>query len=169
LLRNQPVVVAGGGDSALQEALTLAPHAAKVTILHRGTALRGQAAYQEKVRAQSNVEVRFNAVMEEVLGDAAVTGVRARDTASGATAEVEAAGVFVYIGLAPNTAFLDGRLALDGSGRIATDDAMRTTLAGVCAAGTVRAGSAGRAAASAGDGIAAAVALDRWLADGTWR
>ncbi|MGE3934699.1 MAG: NAD(P)/FAD-dependent oxidoreductase [Rhodospirillaceae bacterium] len=169
LLRGKPVVVVGGGDSAAQEALTLAPHASSITIVHRGAALSAQAAYRDRLSAQANVIVRFGAVVEEVLGADGVTGVRVRDTASGAAAEVAAAGVFVFVGLAPNTAFLDGRLALDAAGRIVTDAALRTGLPGISAAGTVRAGAAGRAAASAGDGVAAAVALDRFLGGGAWR
>lgn len=169
LMRGKPVVVVGGGDSAAQEALTLAPHTASVTIVHRGAALSAQASYRDRLSAQSNVTVRFGAVVEEVLGADGVTGVRLRDTAAGAAAEVAAAGVFVFVGLAPNTAFLGGRLALDAAGRIVTDAALRTASPGICAAGTVRAGAAGRAAAAAGDGSAAAVALDRFLASRDWR
>ena len=76
--------------------------------------------------------------------------------------------MFVYIGLAPNTAVLDGMLTLDAGGRILVDSSMRTALRGVFAAGTVRAGSPGRAVSSAGDGTEAAIAADRYLADGTW-
>ena len=102
-------------------------------------------------------------MVEEVLGEARVAGVRT----SGGT--VDLAGLFIYIGMEPNTGFLGGSVALDRTGRIETDGAMRTSLAGVCAAGAVRSGWLGRAAISAGDGAAAAMALDRYLADGRWR
>lgn len=161
LLRGSVVVVVGGGDSAMQEALTLAGHASRVIILHRGDALSGQASYRDRVLAQSNIEVRYNAEVEEILGEDAVSGVRLR----GAQEVVEASGVFMYIGLAPNSAFLGGRLRLDGSGRILTDSTMATEQAGFFAAGSVRSGWPGRASASAGEGTAAAVAAHTYLAE----
>jgi thioredoxin reductase (NADPH) len=169
LLRGKQVVVIGGGDSACQEALTLAEAAAKVTILHRGAALSAQAAYRDAVTQQANIELRFHHVAEEILGDTGLTGVRARDTASNQAGEIEAAGVFVYIGLAPATAFLGGAVTLAPDGRIPTDTALRTALTGVAAAGAVRAGWAGRAAASAGDGAAAAIAIANYLRHDRWR
>jgi thioredoxin reductase (NADPH) len=158
MLREQTVAVVGGGDSAMQEALTLSQHVAKVIMLHRGKALSGQASFRERVQANPKIEVRHGSVVEEILGQDVVTGVR---LSGGAT--VEAAAVFVYIGLAPNTAFLGERLRLDPTGRIPIDAMMATQLAGVFAAGSVRSGSPGRAAASAGEGAAAALAAHRFL------
>jgi thioredoxin reductase (NADPH) len=158
LLRNKIVAVVGGGDSAMQEALTLAAAASKVIILHRGTQLSGQATYRHRVSQQSNIEIRFTTIIEEILGADGVTGVRLEGGA-----EIEAAGVFVYVGLAPNTAPLNGLLKLDSSGRILTDSEMRTGLPGLYAAGTVRAGAFGRAVAAAGEGTVAALAADRDL------
>jgi len=169
LLRGRTAVVVGGGDSAAQEALTLAESVARVILVHRGPALSAQAAYREAALAQPRIELRANSVVEEILGDAKVEGLRIRDRAAGAGADLEAAGVFIYIGLEPNAAVLQGRAALDPAGRIATDPALRTSLPGVCAAGAVRSGWPGRAAASAGDGAAAAVAVDRYLRDRTWQ
>lgn len=167
LVRNRTVAVVGGGDSALQEALTLAEFAARAVIFHRGAALSAQATYRSRAGAHPKIEVRCGTVVEEVLGDDKVSGVRTRD-ASGAVADLEVAALFVYIGLQPSTAFLQGQMQLDSSGRIPVDSRMRTELAGVFAAGVVRSGSAGRAVASAGDGATAAVAADRYLADGVW-
>jgi thioredoxin reductase (NADPH) len=169
LLRGKQVVVIGGGDSACQEALTLAEAAAKVTIVHRGEELSAQAAYRDGVMQQPNIAIRFRHVAEEVLGDSGLTGLRVRDTASGQTGEIEAAGLFVYIGLAPGTAYLNGAVTLAADGRIPTDPAMRTALTGVTAAGAVRAGWAGRASASAGDGAAAAIAIADYLRHDRWR
>jgi thioredoxin reductase (NADPH) len=168
LLRTKTVGVVGGGDSALQEALTLAQFAARVIVLHRGTTLSAQGAYRDRVRDHERIEVRTSTVVEEVLGDVGLTGVRTRTTTDGALADVELAGLFVYVGLTPDTAWLNGLLELDPSGHIPTDQAMRSDLPGVFAAGTVRSGSAGRAAASAGDGATAAIAVDRYLSDGAW-
>ena len=159
LLRDRVVAVVGGGDSAMQEALTLAGHASRVIVLQRGEALSGQASYRDRVLAHPNIEVRYNTVVEEIMGDDAVSGVRLRGTDE----VVEAAGVFVYIGLAPNSAFLGGRLRLDRSGRIPTDATMATEQAGLFAAGSVRSGWPGRASASAGEGTAAAVAAHNYL------
>jgi thioredoxin reductase (NADPH) len=92
-----------------------------------------------------------------------------RDMTGGTVSDLEAAGVFVYIGLTPNTALVQGRTRFDACGAVLTDAALRTGSAGVFAAGTVRSGSPGRAASCAGDGAAAAIAADRYLADGRWR
>jgi thioredoxin reductase (NADPH) len=169
LLRGKPVVVIGGGDSACQEALTLAEAASKVTMLHRGAELSAQRAYRDAVMELPNVEIRFNHVAEEILGERGVTAVRARDQAGNASTEIEAAGAFIFIGLAPMTAYLNGAVNLAPDGRIPTDAAMRTALTGVGAAGAVRHGWAGRAAASAGDGAAAAIAIADFLRHDRWR
>ena len=163
LLKNKIAAVIGGGDSALQEALTLSNFVARTIIINSAAELTGQAAYKQLLEEKSNIEVRNGASVQEILGGDAVTGLRISD---GST--VETNGVFVYIGLAPEAKFLDGHLKLDAGGAVPTDAAMRTRLKGICAAGTVRAGAAGRAAASAGDGTVAAVTIDRYLADGSW-
>jgi thioredoxin reductase (NADPH) len=168
LFRDRIVAVVGGGDSAMQEALTLAAFAAKVIVLHRGDALIGQASYRDRVTAHQKIEIRFNTVVTEILGEAKVTGLRTRQSRDGAVADLEVAAIFAYIGLQPNTAVLQDRLSLDRAGRIPTDGWMRSELAGVCAAGTVRSRSPCRAVSAAGDGASAAVTIDRYLADGSW-
>jgi thioredoxin reductase (NADPH) len=169
LLRQKVAAVVGGGDSAMQEALTLAQHVAQVVMLTRGAALAGQASYRERIAQNPKITVRPQIEVEEILGDAKVTGLRMHDMSGGAVSELPADAVFVYIGLQPNTAFLDGRIKLGAGDGILTDGWMRTTQAGICAAGTVRSGSPCRAASSAGDGAAAAIAVDRYLTDGVWR
>jgi thioredoxin reductase (NADPH) len=169
LMRNKVAAVAGGGDSGLQEALTLAQFVSRVIVIERGPALTGQKAYQERIAAEPKIEVRANSTIEEVLGDAAVTGLRIKDMSGGAASNLEVNGLFVYIGLVPGGAVLDGRIKLDPAGAVPTDGLMRTELKGVCAAGTVRSGAVGRAASSAGDGAVAAATLSRYLDDGKWR
>ena len=166
LLRGRVVGVVGGGDSALQEALTLAQHAARVIILHRGTAFSAQPAYVQLVQSNPKIEVRFGTIVEEAVGNGGLKSVRTRTVADGHTGDLELAGLFVYVGLAPATTLLDGVLALDASGRIPVDGEMRSSLSGLFAAGTVRSGSAGRAASAAGDGATAALSADRYLRDG---
>jgi thioredoxin reductase (NADPH) len=167
LLRNRTVGVVGGGDSALQEALTLAQHAARVVILHRGTAFSAQAAYVQQVNNHPKIETRFRTVVEEALGDGGLKSVRTRSVSDGKTDELELAGLFVYVGLAPVTSWLGDVVALDASGRVAVDGEMRSSVPGLFAAGTVRAGSAGRAASAAGDGALAALSADRYVREGS--
>jgi thioredoxin reductase (NADPH) len=169
LFRDRIVAAVGGGDSAMQEALTLAAFASKVIILHRGDALTGQACYRDRVTAHQKIDIRFNTSVTEILGEAKVTGLRTRQSREGAIADLEVAAVFAYVGLQPNTAVLRDRLSLDQAGRISTDGWMRSELTGVCAAGTVRCQSPYRAVSAAGDGASAAVTVDRYLTDGSWR
>ena len=168
LLRGRIVGVVGGGDSALQEALTLAQHAARVIVFHRGTAFSAQAAYVQRVLENAKIEVRFGTIVEEAVGNGGLTGVRTRHVSDGKIDDVELAGLFVYVGLAPATGWLGDVLALDASGHIPVDGEMRCSRRGLVAAGTVRSGSAGRAASAAGDGATAALSADRYLKDGTW-
>jgi thioredoxin reductase (NADPH) len=169
LLRGRIVAVVGGGDSAMQEALTLAAFAAKVIILHCGDVLSGQASYRDRVTAHRKIDIRFDSVVTEILGEAKVTGLRTRQSRNGAVADLEVAAIFAYIGLQPNTAVLQDRLSLDLAGKIPTDGWMRSELIGVCAAGNVRSQSPCRAVGAAGDGASAAVTVDRYLTDGSWR
>jgi thioredoxin reductase (NADPH) len=168
LLRGRTAVVAGGGDSAMQEALTLAAYLQQVVMLERGPGLTGQQSYRDEVTANPRIDIRFGQEIAEILGEDGVAGVRIRDAASGAESELETAAVFAFVGLVPNTALVDAIAPLDGSGRIRVDAAMRTPVKGLAAAGNVRQGSPHRAAAAMGDGAAAAVALDRYLASGAW-
>jgi thioredoxin reductase (NADPH) len=168
LLRGRPAGVVGGGDSALQEALTLAEHAASVVVVHRGPAFSAQQTLQRRAAEHPAIGVRFNAVVEEVLGEDALAGVLVRDTVTGAAERLELAGLFVYIGLEPNTALLANLTSLDEAGRVPTDGWMRTALPGLFAAGDIRRDSAAQAITCAGDGATAAVAAHRYLADRTW-
>jgi len=161
--KGQEVGVIGGGDAALDEALVLAAHASQVTIFHRGSRLRAQQALVDRVEGHDRIAVALNAVVEEIVGDDAVAGVRLRDAASGARWDTPLQGVFIYVGLEPNTAFLRGILALDPAGHIETDIQMRSSVAGIFAAGDIRKGSVAQLAAVAGDGATAAIAACRYL------
>jgi thioredoxin reductase (NADPH) len=163
LVGGQTVAVVGGGDSALQEALTLAEHAGRVVVLHRGDELDGQASYRDQVAAHPSIDVRFGVEVKEILGDDRVKAVRLRGRAGGVE-ELEVAAVFPYVGLQPCSERAAGAVALDADGRIVTDEELRTGAPGVFAAGLVRSGAAGRAVATAGEGAAAAVAADAYLA-----
>jgi thioredoxin reductase (NADPH) len=160
----QEVAVIGGGDSALDEALVLATHAARVTVAHRGATLRAQHALVQKVAAEPKIAIVPETLVEEILGDQAVTGLRLRHVKSGATSVRGVKGVFVYVGLEPGTAFLRGVVALDAAGHVEVDAAMASSRAGIFAAGDIRKGSVALLAAVAGDGATAAVAAFRYLA-----
>ena len=163
LFAGQEVCVIGGGDSAIDEALVLADHAARVTVLHRGASLRAQQALLDQAAATRQVEIVVETIVEEVMGEAAVSAVRLRELKTETTRIQKVNGVFVSIGLEPNTAFLRNLLALDPAGRIETDIMMRTSLAGVFAAGDIRSNSVAQLAAAAGDGATAAISAFRYL------
>lgn len=159
----QDVCVIGGGDSALDEALVLTEHAARVAIIHRGTVFDAQRVLIDRATANGKIEIVHSCTVEEIIGSDSVTGLRLRDLAAGTTHERAVKGVFVYVGLEPNTAFLRGVLALDPAGHIETDIMMRTSAPGIFAAGDIRAHSAAQLAAVAGDGATAATAAWRYL------
>jgi thioredoxin reductase (NADPH) len=164
LFRGQAVAMVGGGDSALLETLELGGHDVQVVLVQDGEALTGQETYARRVAESAHVEVRTGSVVEEILGDGSVAGIRIRDLASGETSDVEVAAVFVHAGRVPNTALLQGVVVLDAEGRVPTDAWMRTELPGLFAAGDLRSDSSGQAVSAAGDGATAAVAAHRYLA-----
>jgi thioredoxin reductase (NADPH) len=161
--KGQEVGVVGGGDAALDEALVLAEHASQVALFHRGPALRAQQALVERAKANPKIAIALSTVVEEIVGEDSVSAVRLHDLASGAWRNHELKAVFVYVGLDPNTAFLQGVLALDPAGHIETDILMRSSVAGVFAAGDIRAASVRQLAAVAGDGATAAIAAGRYV------
>jgi thioredoxin reductase (NADPH) len=165
LFRGKPVCVIGGGDSAVDEALTLAPHAAQVTIVHRGEALSAKQALLARLAGEKNIEILLNTTAEEIEGESAVTGVRLKDRA-GQSRSLETRGVFVFVGLEPNTAFLGGVVKLDAAGHIETDMLMRTSVEGIFAAGDIRKHSVAQLASVAGDGATAAVSAFRYVKSG---
>ena len=165
LYRGKAVAMVGGGDSALLEALELTHHDVQVMLIDADETFSGQETYGRRVRESAQVEIRHHTVVEEILGDGRVDGVRLRNLATGESSTVLAAGVFVHVGRLPNTACLEGLVALDESGRVPTDIWMRTQLPGLFAAGDVRVGAAGQAISAAGDGATAAVSAHRYLAE----
>jgi thioredoxin reductase (NADPH) len=162
---SQVVAVVGGGDSALQEALTLASYAERVIVIERGSRLSAQHAFQQKAFTHARIEVRCHTVVEEILGDDALAGIRIRDLSTGDLSQINLSGLFIYIGLQPNTAFLKNVMRLTETGHIPTDAWMKTELPGVYAVGDIRQDSAAQAITSAGDGAVAAIAAYRYVAE----
>jgi len=164
LFRGLRACVVGGGDSALDEAMALAAHASQVTLIHRGTRLCAQRSLVAQANATPNIEILLGTVVDEIVGEQVVSALWLRQLDTGERWSHATDGVFVYVGLAPNTGFLNGLLALDADGRIQTDPLLQSSVPGIYAAGDIRSGSVALLAASAGDGATAAVAAQRYLA-----
>lgn len=164
LFRGRAAGVVGAGDSGLFEALELVNHVASVVVFEREESSTAQETYRQRVEESDLAEVHYQTVVEELLGDSALTGVRTRNVVTGDVSEVPLDSLFVYIGREPNTEFLDGLLALDPERRIPVDVSMQTEVPGLFAAGDVCVGGAAQAVAAAGSGATAALAAHRWLA-----
>jgi thioredoxin reductase (NADPH) len=157
------IAVIGGGNSALEESLFLATLTDHVTILTRGE-LRASELVRDKVRNHPRITVRTGVAVDELEPrDGRLGAILARDRATGEAFRLEVAAAFVFVGLDPNTAFLRGSVDLDERGFIRADDRYRTSLDGLFAAGDVRAGSTKQVGSAAGEGIAALLAVRRWL------
>lgn len=159
---DREVMVIGGGDSAVQEALHLAKYASRVTIATRGETLKARRSLVDRAAENDRISFRWETQILEVLGDDRVEGVRLRDRATGAVEEEAVSGVFVYIGLEPNVAWLGDRVALDAGGHVVTDPQSATSAPGIFAAGAVRSGYQGRLTHAVGEATAAAIAAARF-------
>ena len=161
--RGRDIVVVGGGDSAIEEAIFLTKFGDSVTVVHRRKELRASKIMQD--RAFSNPKVRFvwNSVVTDILGETKVEGVGLRDTVSGETSTLPAAAVFVAIGHAPTTELFAGQLELDANGYIVTGEGTATNVPGVFACGDVVDHVYRQAITAAGMGCMAAIDVERWL------
>jgi len=166
--RNKPLVVVGGGDSAVEEATFLTKYASKVHMVHRRDKLRASMIMQERALGNPKIQMEWNQSLEEVLGEdkAGVTGVRLGSTIGEKPKQIEAAGVFLAIGHTPNTTFLNGQLVLNEKSYIKWSQPFRTatSVEGVFAAGDVADDYYKQAITSAGTGCMAALDAERWLA-----
>jgi thioredoxin reductase (NADPH) len=163
--RNQPLVVVGGGDSAMEEGLFLTKYASRVYIVHRRDALRASRIMQERVMSNDKIELLWSHEVRRALGTEALTGVVVENLKLGTVRTIEAAGLFFAIGHTPNTAFLDGQLALDEAGYIVTTPgSTATSVPGVFAAGDVQDPRWRQAITAAGTGCMAALEVEHFLA-----
>ncbi len=166
--RDKEVLVIGGGNTAVEEALFLTKFASLVTLVHRRDELRAEKILQQRLFANDKIEVRWNSVLEEVLGTRdpkSVTGARLKNVATGKTEDVAAHGVFIAIGHAPATELFAGKLDMNEGGYIVTrPDSTRTSLPGVFAAGDVTDETFRQAVTAAGLGCMAALEAEKYLA-----
>ena len=163
--RGKDVVVVGGGDSALQEALFLTKFASRVRIIHRRASLRAGATLQNRARENPKIEFIWNSVVTGVNGGAKVESITVQDVKTGASRDLPTDGVFVYIGHLPNNQLFLDKLAMDGEGYLVTDKLMRTSVPGIFAAGEIQDHRFKQAATSAGQGVAAAMECEKYLAE----
>jgi thioredoxin reductase (NADPH) len=161
--REKDVVVVGGGDSAMEEATFLTKFADKVTVVHRREDFRASPIMLDRARANDKIDWITNAVVDEVLGDVGVTGVRVRDVNTDELSELTADGLFVAIGHDPNTQLFAGQLDMDEQGYLLTHDGTATNVEGVFAAGDVVDHIYRQAITAAGMGSMAALDAERWL------
>lgn len=166
--RNKDVAVVGGGNSALEEALYLAGIAKSVTMIHRRDSFRGEKILHDRVAANPKIKVIWNSAVEEIIGagePAAVTGVKLKNTVTGASSEIAIDGIFVAIGHDPATKLFKGQVEIDDGGYIITaPDSTATNIPGVFAAGDVKDKVFRQAVTAAGMGCMAALEAERWLA-----
>jgi thioredoxin reductase (NADPH) len=160
---DKELVVVGGGDSAMEEALFLTRFAKSVTIVHRRGEVRASKIMQERALNHPKIRVVWDTVLEEVLGDPKVTGVRLRNLKTGQTRELRVDGVFVAIGHAPNTQIFKGQLEMDPKGYLVLREHSLTSVEGVFAAGDVHDARYRQAITAAGAGCRAAIDAERWL------
>jgi thioredoxin reductase (NADPH) len=164
--RDQELIVVGGGDTAMEEALFLTKFASKITIVHRRDEFRASKIMADRALANPKIDVRWNSVVTEILGDGTVSGAILEDTVTGETEEVKIDGVFMAIGHEPNTEIFAGSLSLDENGYVIVEPGTtRTSVEGVFAAGDVADHVYRQAITAAGTGCMAAIDAERWLAE----
>ena len=163
LFRDLDVAVVGGGDTAITDALELNEHASKVYIIHRRDELRAGQVLQQHAFAQPKMKFIWDTVVEEVIGDSKVSGLRLRNVKTGEISDLQVAGVFVAIGLDPNSQCFANIIELDETGYIKTNELMATSAPGIFAIGDIRKNSARQVAGAVGDGATAAISAFKYL------
>ena len=168
MFMGQVVGVVGGGDSAADEALTLAQYADRVLLFHRRDQLRAYKAVQDRVHKSRKIEVVWNSVVQEVLGEETVSGVRVRNVVTNMENVVDLYGIFIYIGLAPHSALVNGLVKVDNAGHIPVNLSMETDVRGLYAVGDIRQNSVAQLASAAGDGATAAISAFNYIRSKSW-
>ena len=163
LFRDREVAVVGGGDTAITDALELSQHVTKVHVIHRRDQLRAGQVLQQRAFAHPKLEFIWDTVVEEALGDKVLEELKLRNVKTGQQSNLKVGGVFVAIGLMPNSQIFFNILDLDDVGYIVTDEMMATSAPGIFAAGDIRRNSVRQVASAVGDGATAAMSAFRYL------
>jgi len=163
--KDKAVVVVGGGDSAVVEAIYLTRFAKKVYVVHRRNELRAQKITQERAFKNKRIKFVWDSVVTEVVGTDHVTGIRIKNIKSGVESVLKAEGMFSYIGNSPNTQLFTGQLELDDGGYVVTDRQMHTSVPGVFAAGDVQERTLKQVATAVGSGAMAAMEAEKFIAE----
>ncbi len=172
--KGKSVVAIGGGNTALEDALHLAKYASKVTLIHRRDEFRATKVLQEELLGKlnepgSNLKIRYSTVATAIEGGDKVQSIKLKDLKSGHEEDYPCEGVFIFIGMVPNTGFLKGFVELNEPGYIKCDCAyLRTSVPGVFVAGDCRVGAAMQLATAVGDGVDAAMVLKHYFRDANW-
>jgi len=161
--RNREVAVVGGGDTAITDALELSQHASKIYVIHRRDQLRAGKALQERAFAHPKLEFIWDTVVEEISGDKVLEELKLRHVKTGQQSSLKVNGVFVAVGLMPNSRSFFNILELDDAGYIVTDETMSTSAPGIFAAGDIRRNSPRQIAAAVGDGVTAAMSAFKYI------
>ncbi len=161
--KDSQIVVVGGGDSALTEALFLTKFAKELTIIHRRDALRGTKIYQERVLSNPKIKMLWNSVVQKIKGDSIVRSIVIKNVKTGEINEFNAEGVFLFVGVSPRTQFLKNLITYDEAGYIVTDENCETSIKGIFAAGDCRKKLLRQIATAVGDGAIAAFATEKYL------
>lgn len=166
--QDQVVAVVGGGDSACDEALYLTDIVERIILIFDGDNLTAAEILQEKIRENPKIELRPNSTVDAIEGEDTVARIQVRNLRTEARETLDVSGVFVYVGLTPNTEYLDDLFDLDAGGHIPVNLWLETSVAGVFAAGDIRQHSARYLVTSAGDGATAATAAHRYIRERAW-
>lgn len=162
--KGHTIVVVGGGDAAVEEADFLTRYAAKVYLIHRRSEFRASKIAQQRAFANPKIEVIRDTVVEEIRGEGGLmTHVALQDRVTGERRNLDATGIFVFVGFRPNTGVIDGHFEHDAAGYILTDTSMQTSIAGLYAAGDVRVQLTRQVTTAVGDGTTAAIAVEKYL------
>jgi thioredoxin reductase (NADPH) len=161
--REKTVAVIGGGNAAVTEALELTKFASKVTLIHRRHELRATKIMEEKLQADKKIEILWDSVVLEILGDKQVKKIKLRNVVTNKESALDVSGVFVSVGSQPATGYLQGLVTLDAVGAVVTNDKLETSVPGIFAAGDIRSGSIRQVVGAAGDGAMAAINAGKYL------
>jgi thioredoxin reductase (NADPH) len=161
--KDKTIAVIGGGNAALSEALHLTKFAAKVYLIHRRDAYRATVAVVEKIEKNNKIEPILDTVVTKIIGESKVSGIEIKNVKEGKTALLDIDGIFIAVGLVPNTGFVKGMVEMDQQGSIIVNEKLESSLSGIFAAGDVRANSVRQVVTAAGDGAHAAFNTREYL------